>query len=258
MALSELFSSKGWRHEKGALGPERVADLVNFLKQRHQIVRESFEAWVGRQTDLSYAEHQARLPEYETREIPPDFRNFLVGQFDLETRLDPIVQELLSTPALMDRLKDFCRTDEYFVHYPPMIRFKVPEAKESLVPVHQDTAYNQHLSDFMTAWLPLTDIDDDCGGIIVYEGSQFADEVPHQASGAWANRSSVDLSDYSPTHVHMKAGDLLLFPKNLFHESAPHRSERIRYSIDFRIFPRPEDTTKSYYDPQARTIVRKH
>ena len=52
--------------------------------------------------------------------------------------------------------------DRYYVHYPPMIRFKLADAPSSIVPVHQDIAYNRHLSDFITVWVPLVDIDDEC------------------------------------------------------------------------------------------------
>jgi ectoine hydroxylase-related dioxygenase (phytanoyl-CoA dioxygenase family) len=57
----------------------------------------------------------------------------------------------------------------------------------------------------------------------------------------------------------MRVGDVLLFPPSLIHESAPHRSTtRVRYSIDFRVFRSPEDTTKSYFDPLENRVVRRH
>jgi hypothetical protein len=52
---------------------------------------------------------------------------------------------------------------------------------------------------------------------------------------------------------------VLLFPPSLIHESAPHRSTtRVRYSIDFRVFRSPEDTTKSYFDSLENRVVRRH
>jgi ectoine hydroxylase-related dioxygenase (phytanoyl-CoA dioxygenase family) len=137
-----------------------------------------------------------------------------------------------------------------------MIRFKVADALDSLVPVHQDASYNPHLSNFITVWVPLVDIDDDCGGIIAYEGSQLTAVVEHEGSGAWAKKAVIDVSKYPSRHITMKAGDALLFPPNLLHESAPHRSSLIRYSIDFRVFRDSTDTNKSHYDPFKRAITR--
>lgn len=256
--LTELFGRRGWHHEEQLLSSQEVDDLIAFFDQRREQTEKAFRAWAGEPQELSYTQHQARLPDYEARDLPPDYRNFLVGQFDLETRLHERILDLLSTPSLTSFIRRFCGSENYYLHYPPMIRFKAPGAKESLVPVHQDTAYNPHLKDFLTAWLPLTDIDDACGGVIVYTGSQELPESKHEASGAWANRSSVDLSNYERKHVHMKAGDLLLFAKGLFHESAPHTASHLRYSVDFRVIPTPEATSKSYYDPGLRKVVRTH
>ena len=257
-SLTECFNREGWLLQEKLLSADQISQLNDFLDTRRSRAEEAFRAWAGGDEKLTYGQHQALLPEYEARGIPPDFRNFLVGQFDLETRLDQRIVDLLSTPAMMNFVRDFCGASEYYLHYPPMIRFKAPNAKQSVVPVHQDSAYSPHLTDFFTVWAPLTDIDEACGGVVVYEGSHDMAEVKHEASGAWPNRSVVDLTPYKAKHIHMKAGDLLLFSKRLLHESAPHTAPHLRYSIDFRVLPSPESTTKSYYDPSSRTIVRRH
>ncbi len=257
--VENLFNQRGWHLEQAILEADFVTSVRTFLETKHQHLQEMFFAWVGdaAETRKSYGWYQQQLPAYEERGLPKDLRHFLTGEFNLETRLDPMLMQLLSSERCKAFLGRFLNVDQYFIHYPPMVRFKVAEAGGSLVPVHQDSAYNQHLTDFITVWVPLVDIDEECGGIIVYEESQFTEHMTHERSGAWANKTVIDLSPYRAQHVLMNAGDALLFAPNLLHESAPHRSTRVRYSIDFRVFRDPSNSTKSYYDPDTNTIIRR-
>jgi len=256
--IKELFAQKSWHLEPSILEEDVVVKARNFLASRLEYLRAMFERWAGASLDdaASYARHQQRRPAYESRGLPKDLRHFLTGEFDLETRLDGRITELLSTERCRNFICEFLKTDQYYIHYPPMIRFKIADAPSNLVPVHQDLAYNDHLVDFVTIWVPLVDIDEECGGIIAYAGSHRINGVPHEASGAWANRATVDLSKYPAHHIIMRAGDALLFPPTLLHESAPHRSAQTRYSIDFRVFMRESDTMKSHYDPFTGSIRR--
>ena len=256
--IRDLFTAVGWHLEPGILELAAVNGVREFLDARRQQLQQHFSAWVGESvSDGNYAAHQGHLEEYGARNLPKDLRHFLRGEFDLQTRLDQRIMEVLGTPRCRAFLTGFLGSEQYFIHYPPMIRFKMARAESSRLPAHQDTPYNQHLAEFMTVWVPLVVIDDACGGVVVYEGSQRDGIVPHESKGAWENSAVADLTQYTPRHVLMNPGDILLFPGELLHASAPHRSERIRYSIDFRVIKRVEATTKSYYDPFARQIVRR-
>jgi ectoine hydroxylase-related dioxygenase (phytanoyl-CoA dioxygenase family) len=137
-----------------------------------------------------------------------------------------------------------------------MTRFKVADAPNSILPPHQDAPYNAHLNDFLTVWVPLVEIDNDCGGLIVYDGSHTAELVDHVSSGAWEAKATGDHSRFHTQHVLMKPGDILMFPPALLHESAPHRSARVRYSIDFRVVRSAGDTTKSFFDPFTGAVTQ--
>jgi hypothetical protein len=254
MNTTTLFNESGWHLEPSLLD---VALGRDFLSKRHERLAGKFGAWIGTENG-SYPWHQKQLPTYESRGLPADLRHYLTGEFDLETRLDTRIAEILSTERSREFICRFFGSDRYLIHYPPMIRFKVAEAPSNLVPVHQDYAYNRHLSNFITVWVPLVDITEECGGIIGYAGSHLSEPVEHAASGAWSNKARTDLSRFSARHILMKAGDALFFPPRLLHQSAPHRSATIRYSIDFRVFRQPSDTTKSYYDPFTKTVRRQH
>lgn len=257
----DRFDKEGWHLQTKLIDRTTVATVREYLEARILWLHSQFEIWVG--TPLTeqqpYSWHQAKTEEYEANGISQDLSHYLHGEFDLETRMDSKITEILASNRCQEIVSNFLGTDRYFVHYPPMIRFKLPGAPASAVPVHQDFAYNGHLSRFMTIWMPFVDVDEEVGGLIVYEGSQASGMTAHGPSGAWANKSETDLSSYTPHHVIMDAGDALMFPPTLLHGSAPHHSKTTnRLSIDFRVFPEKEFTTRSYYDPKTNTITRQH
>ena len=255
---ASLFGAHGWHVERDILDRSAVEEARAFLEARLAGLQARFQGWVdGERVEAGdYALHQRNVDDYVARGLPMDLRHFLTGEFDLETRLDRKICRLLAAPTCRSAISRFLGSPQYFVHYPPMLRFKVAAAPVNLVPVHQDRAYNRHMKDFITIWVPLVDIDEACGGVIVYEGSHVDVVLPHQQSGAWAEKAIGDFSRFEARHVTMKAGDALLFPPTLLHESAPHRSPVVRYSIDFRVFRHATDTTKSYYDPFEDRVVR--
>lgn len=255
---SELFGVAGWRLETNLIQRTLISKLGRFLDLRLQALENSFENWTTEKglKKQTYIQNQQDLSILETKGLPKNLRHYLTGEFNIETRLDMTILELLSLDSIKKFVCNFLNIERFFIHYPPMIRFKKQNAFISIVPVHQDIAYNEHIADFVTAWLPLVDIDDQCGGVIVYEGTHLGEISEHQVSGAWSSRAVTDLSPYTKKHILMKAGDVLFFPPTLFHESAPHLSSHIRYSIDFRIFKNAGDTKKSYYDPFHQKIVR--
>lgn len=257
--LAALFPDRGWIRASNWIDATRIDPVREFLADRHQRLMQRFSQWSGEtvETQEQFNRASARIAHYEQRGLPKDLRHFLTGEFDLETRLDPRIRELLCSEALVDAMRSFLQRDQYFVHYPPMIRFKVSGAQASLVPLHQDSAYNTHITDFITVWLPLADIDAKHGGVVMYNGSHAEGCTTHRSTEeAWASKADVDLSAYEAEHVPMKAGDLLLFPADLFHESAPYEGRLPRYSIDFRVFREHGDTARSYLDPIHNRIQR--
>ena len=110
---------------------------------------------------------------------------FLRGEFDLETRLDKRIMQVLATPRVLAYLSKFLSSDGYCIHYPPMIRFKMAGAEASKLPPHQDWPYNTHMKDFLTVWVPLVVVDEGTGGVVVYEGSHQDGNVQHVAEGSW-------------------------------------------------------------------------
>lgn len=256
---SSPLSATGWALAGAVIEPAAVEALRLFLEEQRLALERRFEAWVASQAlpPGPYAEHQGRIAAYESRGLPSDFRHFLTGEFDLETRLDTRIARLLASEGCREVFRRFPDLSTPLVHYPPMVRFKMPHAGVSVVPAHQDAAYNRHLEDFVTVWVPLVDVDEACGGVVVYEATRGWPLVSHSPSGAWSRRADASLDPGPPRHVLMRAGDALLFTPLLLHESAPNVSERVRYSVDFRVFASPSASTKSYFDPATGTVTRR-
>jgi hypothetical protein len=257
-----LFNSQGYLLERSVLDPSATSEARNLLLASKERLHRLLEQWTGESIvdNSAFASHQLRIPEYTAKGLPVDLRHYLVGEFDLETRLDSRICRALATPQARAALTAFFGTSKYYVHYPPMVRFKMADVPGSILPAHQDIAYNGHLRDFITVWVPLVDIDEEVGGLILYDGSHLDGGVAHAPNGPWAHGLTKPAAlTYAKHHVHMKVGDALLFSPLLIHESAPHLSAtRLRYSIDFRVFVAPEDTTKSYFDPFEDRVVRKN
>lgn len=165
--IVDLFPKEGWHLERKLFEDDVVNRVQDFLVGKQAEVQERFETWAKNQgisdakiTDgESYRRHQKRLEEYQEKNLPKDFHHYLRGEYDLDTRLNTLPLELFTTKRCQAFLTSFLDAEKYFVHYPPMIRFKVGGAESSIVPVHQDAFYNQHLSQFITVWVPLVDID---------------------------------------------------------------------------------------------------
>jgi hypothetical protein len=256
-----LFNSKGYVLERSVLDPSATSEARDLLLASKERLHRLLEQWTGEPVpdNAAFARHQLRIPEYTTKGLPVDLRHYLVGEFDLETRLDLRICRVLAGPGARELLTQFFGTSKYYVHYPPMVRFKMADAPGSILPAHQDFTYNGHLRDFITVWVPLVDIDDEVGGLILYDGSHLDGSVDHAPNGPWAHGLKKPAGlPYAQHPVHMKVGDALLFPPLLIHESAPHRAPtRLRYSIDFRVFVSAEDTSKSYFDPFESRVVRR-
>jgi Phytanoyl-CoA dioxygenase (PhyH) len=258
---SMLFNSQGHLLQRSVLDPSATSEALDLLLASKERLHRLLEQWTGESiTDnAAFAAHQLRIPEYTAKGLPVDLQHYLVGEFDLETRLDRRICRILATPRIRAALTSFFGSSKYYVHYPPMVRFKMADVPGSILPAHQDFTYNRHLRDFITVWVPLVDIDDQVGGLILYDGSHLDGSVEHAPNGPWAHGLTQSSGfSYARHPVHMQVGDALLFPPLLIHESAPHRSETLRYSIDFRVFADAEDTAKSYFDPFEDRVVRRN
>lgn len=101
---------------------------------------------------------------------------------------------------------------------------------------HQDGFFNNGI-DFVTCWVPLMEIDDEVGGLVVVPGSHKGEymhtpdappvyPIPREAipDEKWRR------GDYNP-------GDVLFFHNRIAHAGLANVSDRYRLSIDLRYLP---------------------
>ena len=126
---------------------------------------------VGVEPDVTTAARDiiALLKDPAANGLDYDTRVLMTGHFPRELRFSKIFWEIPRTHALQDILKAALGTDRLRMHMPPMARFILPSNSEAGVPPHQDASYNDHMGGFVTVWIPLVEIDEECGGVTIYE-----------------------------------------------------------------------------------------
>lgn len=103
-------------------------------------------------------------------------------------------------------------------------------------PAHQDWSSMQGSADSLVIWLPLTDMDDSLGPLEIIPGSHErglrASTLTAGGFGQLLDESIASGESFVP--VPMKAGDVLVFSSMLIHRSGDNRSDRFRWSCNFR------------------------
>jgi ectoine hydroxylase-related dioxygenase (phytanoyl-CoA dioxygenase family) len=110
------------------------------------------------------------------------------------------------------------------------------------------------MTDFITGWVPLVEIDKLCGGVRIHENStNLPEQLTDYARDIWL-RGIPDLG-LKKVDMYMKPGDLLIFKKMVIHESLPNLSDHARFSIDYRFFGSRETSTKHYLDMETWQVI---
>lgn len=194
----------------------------------------------------------AAQPDFE--KVPKDQRMVMSGHFPLETRLSRTLWMVPKLPRVRQVLEEALKHAELYMHMPPTARFVLPNNRHAAVPAHQDVSYNKHMSDFVTLWVPLVPINDECGGVDVFEGSgQPVERLDDTSQKFWLK--GIESEGFTRRHCTMDVGDALLLNKWIVHESHANVSQRIRISIDFRFFSGRDASSKHLLDMQTWKVI---
>ena len=252
------FQDKGYQVFNNVIPPELVARLHRVLASEVDKIL-ALLARVGVEPDIAPAARDIVALLNDPRsagELDHDTRVLMTGHFPTQLRLSELFWEIPRTPALRTILEAALGSDRLRMHMPPMARFVLPNNSEAGVPAHQDATYNDHMNGFVTVWLPLVDINDQCGGVTIYEGRKEG-VIPVTRlvqNGVWTE--AVSVQGLTPVHcVPMSPGDALIFNPYVVHGSMPNISNRIRFSIDCRFFGSEAETSKHYLDMTTWSVV---
>jgi hypothetical protein len=254
-ADTSFFRRQGYQVVRGLIDPQVVAGVREFLDGELaasiSMIRRALDVDPGADV-ATLAREAVERGQFATLDF--ETQQLLSGHFALNTRLSDRLWAISRQPGVRTLLTELFQDPQLFMHMPPAARWVLPGYGQSGVPAHQDVSYNQHMTDFVTLWIPLVDTDDECGGVGVFPRSHEAGERPTQKSERfWLE--SISTEGYARVHEPMKPGDALLLNKWIVHESMPNRSGRMRLSIDYRFFCGRDRSTKHYLDLQTMTVI---
>ncbi len=110
-----------------------------------------------------------------------------------------------------------------------------PQRTAYTTPPHQDWVPIQGCEDTYTAWIPMSDLPDDMGGLQINAGSHKAGIYDFKpALGAGATTITDPLDEARWMSGSMRQGDVIIFHSLAVHRGRPNKSKRLRLSIDAR------------------------
>jgi hypothetical protein len=155
-------------------------------------------------------------------------------------KLLPEIHALADVPELLAALKS-----DLGFQIPAIVdvnfRIDAPEEQQYLFPWHQDYWFSICSPRAVVAWAPLTDLDDETGGVDVIERHRTGGRVLRARgaddylsySGSVVLDEEVDTSN--PVSPQMNAGDVLFFGFDVLHRSRPNVSrDRCRWTLQAR------------------------
>lgn len=261
-AWHSQYEAEGYLHIKGLLSPRLIACLTALLYGELAAQSAHFRAVTGLCLEDAGAVQRTVASQTDPAawfaKLDRGLQHLIKGEFPLEVRLRPELLALAEERSLTDLIALLLADTALRFHYPPMLRFKPPNADQVLVPLHQDAPYFPHLTHFVNAWIPLCPITEECGGVNVLVGSHTLGPLPHHESTLWGH--SVGREEigrrFPDRHISMEPGDVLLFGPHLLHYTHGNTSGRTRCSIDCRWFAGATDPTRQYYDLSTRQVIK--
>jgi ectoine hydroxylase-related dioxygenase (phytanoyl-CoA dioxygenase family) len=158
-------------------------------------------------------------------------------------RMEPIAQvrpwvSFVAEQPINDFFTRLFQDDPFWV---PVVEYRAtPPAQDPAKPridgIHQDGPYSPGIP-FRICWIPLAEIDEDIGGLMLAEGLA-ADKASLHPKGETGSNMSIPLEDipadrWRRTTYH--AGDVLLMNLWTPHSGLANRSDRFRLSMDHRV-----------------------
>src|SRR2546427_703290 len=110
---------------------------------------------------------------------------------------------------------------------PPNIRVVHPNDDNARSPPHQDGGRVVDMDKFVIAWIPLVEIDQQCGGLALYPSLGHAQPL-HEKNG------TISVGAAPVQTIYASPGDVVFFHQFMTHGSMPNTSNRVPYSMDMR------------------------
>ncbi|HEU4367468.1 MAG TPA: phytanoyl-CoA dioxygenase family protein [Methylomirabilota bacterium] len=171
-----------------------------------------------------------------------------VGRLYLAMRKLPSVYGLITVPRVWAVMRQIMGTRLPGI-YPggTGVRMDHPGEDTYLSPWHQEYPYNLTSDNAVTLWLPLVDVDESNGCLLLVPGSQRLGALPVRVRDALNERRNANetleidgveavLARHAAVSVPAAAGDALVFHTYLLHRSQPNRTGATRWTLQARYF----------------------
>jgi len=139
----------------------------------------------------------------------------------------PQLLAIASNQIFIDRLIGL-GFEEPIMEIQPLLRCDMPIVGQSIFQQHQDYVYNIGSENSCTIWIPLQDVTQEDGALLVDPGSHN--------KGIFPNKKGIISEEYEFNFqsVPLKLGQALIFNQKLVHQSGLNTSKKIRFSIQLR------------------------
>jgi len=250
------FHADGYQIVGGILPENRISGIRSLLESEMDevLLRLSRHGINGSLGDIVAAIDRC-VSETPAAEMEFEFSTLLSGHFPLQVRLSEVLWSVPLSDQVQELARAALRSRRIYLHMPSVARFVFPRNSHAAVPAHQDISYNEHMSDFITMWVPLVPIDDDCGGVAVYEQTKDTEIMLRDAvRELWL--PAIETQGLKRVRCSpMNPGDVLIFGPRLIHESVANVSNRVRLSVEYRFFGEGTASTKHFLDLQTGRVV---
>ena len=145
---------------------------------------------------------------------------------------------LRTAPSLLDVVESLIG-HEILAHPQTVLRAKLPDHEETVVPWHQDLAYliPEEAGDTLVVncWIPLVPATTANGCLQVLRGSHHLGLLPHtHRESIYHGVAEADLPDGEVVTCEVDVGDILMTRERLLHRSIPNVTDTVRWSVDTR------------------------
>ena len=163
----------------------------------------------------------------------------------------PDLHAIQHHPNLVDLFERML--DEPVLPHPRIIgRTIFPQREAFTTPPHQDFIPIQGTADTYTAWIPLSDLPTELGGLQIAAGSHRRGVYDIQPAMGAGGLEVVDPLDGAWTYSPFNQGDVLIFHSLAVHKGMPNGSDRLRMSLDARYQKASEPIAPGSLQPHSQ------
>lgn len=207
---------------------------------------------------LNYQNFKIKKKNIDFPKLKLNKKRILSGMFGLKIRLNKSLLTLLTNKKFISQLNEIIEQSIKKLHMPPMVRHSIPGNDFAQVPAHNDTAYNKHMKEFITAWIPLVKIDKKCQGLRFYiKNKDFRKKKTKKNKKELFWKQPVSTTNSYVNINQMNTGDAIIFNNKIIHSSLRNKSSKIKFSIDARYIFGKANTKKSYMNIKNKKIIIK-